>query len=202
MASRLSAKSYRRRTMIAMSIYVVLLLLVWPLARDADTQWLKIVCALTPVIPVLYVIALMTRKVLHSDELEQRTHLIGLGVATAVVSVYSLIGGFLAAAKVLPPNTAAVLLLWVFPLLVVAYSSVRGWVARRYGGDACGDESATSYTRFLMPAVLIGVVAVYAEFVKHDDYLAGIAAGMASVFILVVLFLGWRQWAKRKRVQE
>ena len=187
--------------MLAMTIYVALLLLVWPLAREADNPWLKIFYALAPVVPVLYVIALMTRRVLQSDELEQRTHLIGLGVATAIVSVLSLIGGFLAAAKVLPPDAASMLLLWVFPLLAVTYSSTRGWVARRYGGDACGDENSVNYSRFLLPAVLVGAVAVYAEFVKHDDYLAGIAAGMAAAFAAVALFLGWRRWTRTRRAR-
>lgn len=199
---RVSAKSYQRRTMFAMSIYVVLLLLVWPLARDADSEWLKIVCALTPVFPVLYVIAMMTRKVMQSDELEQRTHLIGLGAATAVVSVFSLIGGFLAAAKVLPPNAAAVLLLWVFPVLIVAYSSVRSWTARRYGSDGCTDGVSTKYVNFLALGILVGAVALYAAFIKHDDYLAGVAAGMSCAFIVFGLFFGWRHWTKRRHVQQ
>ena len=185
-----------------MTIYVALLLLVWPLARDADTAWLKVVCALAPVIPVLYVIALMARKILHSDELEQRTHLIGLGVATAVVSVFSLIGGFLAAAKVLSADVSALILLWVFPLLVATYSGVRGWVARRYGGDGCDEDGWSTSTRFLMAAVLLGAVAVYAEFIRHDDYLAGIAAGMASTFVVVALFRGWREWSKQRQARE
>jgi len=184
-----------------MTIYVALLLLVWPLARGADNSWLKLACALAPVVPVLYVIALMARKVLQSDELEQRTHLIGLGVATAVVSVFSLIGGFLAAAKVLPPDAAPVILLWVFPVLVVAYSGVRGWVARRYGGDSCGDEDSPFALRLLLPAALIGAVAAYAEFVKHDDYLAGIATGMAAGLVVVALFFGWRRWARSRRAR-
>jgi len=199
--SRISAKSYQRRTMFAMTIYVALLLLVWPLARDAGNPWLKLACALAPVVPVLYVIALMARKVMQSDELEQRTHLIGLGVATAVVSVFSLIGGFLAAAKVLPPDAASVLLLWIFPVLVVAYSSVRGWVARRYGSDSCGDEGSPFFLRLLLPAALVGAVAAYAEFIKHDEYLAGIAAGMASAFVVVALFLGLRRWARARHAR-
>jgi hypothetical protein len=188
--------------MLAMSIYIALLLLVWPLARDAGSLWLKVVCALAPIVPVLYVMALMAKKILQSDELEQRTHLIGLGVATAVVSVFTLIGGFLSAAKVLPADSAAIILLWVFPVLVLTYSAMRGWVARRYGSSGCDDGWSMGYRRPLYVAVLMGAVAIYAEFYAHDDYFAGIGAGIAASFVAVALYLGLRQRAQRKRAQE
>lgn len=187
--------------MIAMSVYIALLLLVWPLARETAALPLKILCALAPVVPLLYLIALMARRILQSDELEQRTHLIGLGVATAAVSVFSIVGGFLAASHVITQDVAAIVLLWVFPVLVLAYSIARARAARRYGTTGCEDESPL-YLRFLAAAGLVAAVAAYAWFYKHDDYMAGVALGMACVFALGALFFGWRRWSKGRRIDE
>src|SRR5215469_7471415 len=152
--ARLSEQSHQRRVMIAMAIYVAVFLWVWPLARSADGLWLKTAYALAPVPPILYVIWLMARRVLTSDELEQRTHLIGLGVATAVLSVYGIVSGFLAAAHVFDLDWAAAALVWIFPLLIVVYSATRAWAARRYGGGACDEDGMPRAIQFLYLAVI------------------------------------------------
>jgi len=103
-------KLYRQRLMLAMAIYIGVMLLAWPLVRTTDSLSLKVVLALAPVLPMLYVVWLMVRRVWHSDELEQRTHLIALGASTVVVGVLSLVGGFLAAA------TGLGWLMYPFPL--------------------------------------------------------------------------------------
>ncbi len=189
--------------MFAMSVYVTLLLVVWPLAREASTESLKIVCALAPVAPLLGVMALMARKILQSDELEQRTHLIGLGVATAVVSVFSIVGGFLALSKVLSADAAALILIWVFPVLVLTYSGVRGFVARRYGGGGCDEDDTTPLPlRFLGMFAIVGAVAGYGYFYKHDKEMGATALGMAAAFALAALFFGLRRWWTRRRSPE
>jgi hypothetical protein len=188
--------------MIAMSVYVALLLLVWPLARETAALPFKILCALAPVVPLLYVIALMARRILQSDELEQRTHLIGLGVATAVISIFCIAGGFLAVSKVITQDVAGLVLLWVFPILVLTYSGARAWVARRYGGGGCDDEESPLYQRFLAAAALVAAVAAYAYFYKHDLFMTDFALGMASALALGALVFGLRQWSKRRHVDE
>ena len=97
---RFQYKHYQRRLMLAMTGYVGFMLLVWPLARTVTSLPLKVLLALAPVLPMFYVIWLMARRIRDSDELEQRTHLIALGVATAAVGALSLVGGFLASAQV------------------------------------------------------------------------------------------------------
>ena len=99
--ARNAKRSYERRLIAAMTIYVIIMMMIWPLARSESNAWLKAVYALAPVPPMLYAIWLMAQRIIRSDELEQRTHMIGLGVSAAVVSVISLVSGFLAAANVL-----------------------------------------------------------------------------------------------------
>ena len=119
--SRNTKKYFQRRMMIAMAIYAFVVMLALPAARGSAEWPTKALLALAPVLPLLYVIWLMAERVRNADELEQRTHLVGLGVATAVASIFSLIAGFLAAAKVLSPEDSASALVWVFPLVMIGY---------------------------------------------------------------------------------
>ncbi|TAN04651.1 MAG: hypothetical protein EPN36_08080 [Rhodanobacteraceae bacterium] len=64
-------------------------------------------------------IALLARRVLASDEMQQRMHLVALSVATGVVSAASVVGGFLAMAEVW--RVGGDILFWVFPALCVTY---------------------------------------------------------------------------------
>ena len=112
--ARIQHKSFQRNFMLAMAAYLIVVLLVWPLARTVASLPLKVLCALAPMVPLVVAIGIMARRILHSDELEQRTHLVGLSVASVVVAVFSMVGGFLATAKLLSLDTCANLLLWIF----------------------------------------------------------------------------------------
>lgn len=86
---RIALVQYRRWMLAPMLVYVACMLLAWPQARSATALPMKITLALAPVVPVAAVIWLMAKRVVHNDELEQRVHMIGLGVATGVVAVLS-----------------------------------------------------------------------------------------------------------------
>ena len=133
--SRFSARRYRIQIFAVMAVYVVVLLAVWPYARHAESMPLKAVLALLPTLPVLVVIGLMVRRVMTSDEFEQRLHLLALSVATGVVAALSLVGGFLAAAHVVAFDGD--ILIWVFPALCGTYGVARLLFARRYGSSSC-----------------------------------------------------------------
>jgi hypothetical protein len=196
---RMSKGMYERRVMIAMSIYVALLLVVWPLSRDAADVGSKLFFALVPVLPLLYVIWLLAQRILQSDELEQRMHLIGLGVASAVVSVASLICAFLALAKLMTLETAALALMWVFPLMMITYGIVRSYAGRRYGVDGCDEGDAWPYyVRFMSLAVLFCGLAAYARWRAHDDYLTGMACGMACGMLITGGFF----WLRRRILKK
>lgn len=129
-----SRQRYRTSLWVLMSVYVALMLLVWPQVRGPHDLVVKMALALAPTLPVIGVIGLMMWRVLHADELEQRLHMIALSIASGVVAAASLVGGFLGAAGVL---TRGDLLIWVFPALCVVYGLARWLVARRYGADGC-----------------------------------------------------------------
>ncbi|MDE2083549.1 MAG: hypothetical protein KGI64_01670 [Xanthomonadaceae bacterium] len=200
--ARLSQRAQQRRVMIAMAIYVALFLWVWPLARSTDVLGLKTVYALTPAPPVLYVIWLMARRVLAGDELEQRTHLVGLGVAAAAVSIYGLGAGFLAAAHVLAPDWAATALVWIFPLLLLVYAAARAYAARRYGGSACDDDGAPRAMQFLYIAVIFAAIAAYIYWRHGDAQDTGLAVGMATGMLVGAAFFAIRQRLRRGSTQE
>jgi hypothetical protein len=154
--------------------------------------------ALLPVVPMIYVIWLLAQRIRASDELEQRTHLIGLGVATGVVAVISLVGGFLAAGRILSLEGAASFLLFIFPLLLLVYTATRAWVARRYGIDAlCDDDGVPLYQKFLVGALVLAAVAVWAYRKGAGDFELGMLAGMAGVLAAGALLFGLRRWRRR-----
>ncbi len=197
--SRLSHKQYQRHVMLAMSVYVGFMLLVWPAVRHMQSTPLKVLLALAPVLPMLYVIALMARRIRDSDELEQRTHLVALGVATAVVGAASLVGGFLAAAHVAPLD--GTVLIWVFPLMMLSYGTTRSWVGRRYGMSLSCEQDAEGmpmYLRLLTMAAALALLALLGHR-ELDDTGLGIVCGMAVAFAVLGAWLGASRLLARRR---
>jgi len=196
---RVSENYYQRRSMAAVVVYVAVVMLVRGPAREATNLPLQLLLALLPVVPMVYVIWLLARRIWVSDELEQRTHLIGLGVATGVVAVTSLVGGFLAAGRVLSLEVAASLLLFIFPLLLLSYTAGRAWVARRYGIDAlCENDGVPLYRKFLLGALLLAAVAGWTYLKGGDAFGLGMLAGMAGALALGALVFGMRRWRARR----
>ncbi|MBS0571115.1 MAG: hypothetical protein JSS28_10935 [Proteobacteria bacterium] len=194
---RLSQQSYQRRLMATMTVYVVVLLWLWPLARTAEGLWLKLAYSLAPVPPILYAIWLMARRVLAGDELEQRTHLIGLGVAAAAISVFGIVAGFLAASHAFASDWAAAALIWIFPLMIVVYTTARAWAARRYGGGGCEDENLPRSLRFLYLAGVFAAIAAWVYWSKGDADDMGLAAGMAVGMLGGATFFALLHWRRR-----
>lgn len=195
---RVTERRYQRRVVLAMVLYVAVLLLAWPLVHGTASALLKFALALLPTLPVLYVIWQMAQRVWRSDELEQRTHLIALGVSTAIVGVASLVGGFLAAAGVVQLDGS--ILIWVFPVMLLGYQAAQWWVVRHYGNEAActGDDADMPLRwRMLLAAGLIAVVGWFA-FRRRDAFDAGLFMGMAAAVVLVVLVQGIIHWRRRR----
>ena len=195
--ARLTPRQYQRHTLLAMSVYVGFMLLAWPTVRTADGTALKVLLALVPVVPMLYVIGLMARRILDADELEQRTHLIALGAATAVVGALSLVGGFLAAAQVF--KTDGAILIWVFPVMMLSYGITRWWVGRRYGMSlTCEEEHGLPVAvRFVSASVVIAAIAWFGR-PKLDDMALGVLCGMSASFLLASVVLALIRWRARR----
>jgi hypothetical protein len=199
--ARTAHRTHDRRIMIAMTIYIIVLLCVWPLAKAAGEPVPKFVYALTPVLPLFYVIWAMGQKIRHSDELEQRTHLIGIGVAAAAISVISIVSGFLAAANAITLAATSAVLMWIFPLMMLIYGAARSHAARRYGGGACDeDERLPLYLRLLWAAALLALAAAYLYFRSGHESAAGTMLGMAVAMAFGSAIFAVRRW-RRQRTQ-
>lgn len=133
--SRFLLSHYRRNVILLMAVYLALLLLLWPLTKTTPSLALKAVFALLPVLPMIGALWLIACKVMASDELQQRVHLIALSTATGVVSAASLAGGFLCATHVVELDGD--ILIWIMPALALVYAATRWIIGRRYGGLGC-----------------------------------------------------------------
>jgi hypothetical protein len=193
---RFSQKQYEWRVVAAMTVYSAFLLYVWPMVHSTGSYPLKVLLGVAPALPVIYVLGQMARRIRASDELEQRTHLIALGVAMGVVGALSLVGGFLSVAGVLALDGS--ILIWVFPVMMLSYGATRWWVLRGYGGAACDDEqSAWGWLRFtLVGAVLLLMAMLYPR--GLEGYRLGFLYGTGAGIFAGGLLMALRQWLKRR----
>lgn len=200
--SRITEKHYRGQLSLAMVAYMAAMLLVWPLSRTAASVPLKVLLAVVPVLPMLYVIVLMARRIAASDEFEQRVHLLALGAATALLGALSLVGGFLAAAGVLALDGS--ILIWVFPVTIASYGAARWWLlVRHYGGSAVCEEGGSLAWRLALLAGLSLMVVVVAWWRgRLDDFQAGLLCGMAPGMLFLAAAVVWRRRRSRRPVQE
>lgn len=197
--SRQIHRRYQREFWPAMTAYVAIMFLLWPLLPRVHDELLKIGLALLPVLPVLFVTRAMVRLVLGSDELEQRIHLIGLAVSVTVVGTLSLAGGFLAAAGVVKLDGAILTLIW--PALVVVYSVGRSWASRRYGGgDVMCDNGVAWHWRLLFMAVVFAAIAWLGRN-QLLDYQLGMLCGMAAGLAAWGLLLAVLRWRRGRRIE-
>jgi hypothetical protein len=198
--ARDNRRSYDVRIMIAMAVYVLVFLSVWPLVRGSSETYAKVAYALTPVLPLLYVIWVMAMRILRSDELQQRQHLIGLGVATMAISIISIIAGFLAAADLLSLDTTSIILVWIFPLLIIVYSIARGYAARRYGGSALcdDDERMPAWQRFAFGAAVSLFLAAFVYLRSGINPATEIIVVLAIGQLLAAAFF-YRRYARAQR---
>ncbi|AND70759.1 hypothetical protein ATSB10_33050 [Dyella thiooxydans] len=197
---RLSERQYRRQIGVTMTLYVIAMLAVWPLAKAAPGLWEKVALTLVPALPMLYVIGLLAYKIASSDELEQRTHLVALGVATAVTGSLSLVGGLLATSGAI--RLDGTVLIWVFPLIMFSYGATHWWVVtRRYGGSMdCDETSSWSLPLyFLLVAALLGVATLFAWWRGHmDGFSLGVMLGTQASFVGFAAWTAWRRWRRRR----
>lgn len=134
--ARVSKWRHNALVTAVMVAYVLLIVFEWPLVRSASEAPLRALLALVPALPIIAVIALSARYVMHDDELQQRLHLIALSIAVGVVSVLSVVGAFLVMAGIW--RVGGDVLVWVFPALCACFGVARMVLVRRTtGGWTC-----------------------------------------------------------------
>ncbi len=123
---------YKREFVPAMTGYVLVLpVSIWLLKSVEMNMGWRAAAALLPVVPMALVLRAFIRLVRRIDEMQQRIELEAVSIATAVVSLAWMSGGFLQSAKVINIS-GAVAMLWVFPAICLVYGIAKAIVFRRY----------------------------------------------------------------------
>lgn len=125
-------RRYTREILLAMAAYMVMVVATVSVLRDGGPEGpLRALVALLPVPPIAFVLRAMVRYIRDADEMQQRIELEAVSIATALIALLYMSGGFLQAAKVIDLPAAAVMI-WVFPLLCATYGVAKFLVMRRY----------------------------------------------------------------------
>ena len=124
-------RRYLREFLPPMLGYVVAVLLSTWLLKHVEDIALRAVLALLPVPPVALAMRAIVRFIRDADELQRRIELEAVSIATALVSLLYLAGGFLQTAKVIDIPAGAAML-WVFPLICLGYGFIKIAVGRRF----------------------------------------------------------------------
>ena len=136
----------------------------------------------------------MAVRVLRGDELEQRTHLIAIGVAAIAVALVSLVSGFLAAAGLLTLDTTAGVLVWIFPILLLVYGAARTLAARHYGSLGCEDERVPLYQRFLFSTAVTAAMALVVFLRTGALDVTLIVAAVSATQLAAAIWFGLKRW--------
>ncbi len=124
-------RRYLREFLPPMAGYLVALWISLTLLKQVEAEWLRALVALLPLPPIGFAMRAIVRYIRDTDELQRQIELEAVSIATALVSMLYLAGGFLQAAKVVDvPASAA--MIWVFPLVCLVYGLAKILVARRY----------------------------------------------------------------------
>jgi hypothetical protein len=114
-----------------MVAYLVLLVVSLLLLKQVEAPALRAAAALLPVVPIALTLRAIVRYIRDADELQRRIELEAVSLATALVSLVYMAGGFLQLAKVID-IPSGVAMIWVFPLLCATYGLLKAVVARRF----------------------------------------------------------------------
>jgi hypothetical protein len=111
--------------------YMVALWLSLTLLKRIDTEWLRALVALLPVPPIAFAMRAIMRYIRDADEMQRKIELEAVSIATALISLLYLAGGFLQLAKVVDIASSDAMI-WVFPLVCLSYGLAKIVVMRRY----------------------------------------------------------------------
>ena len=125
-----TTKRYLREFIYSMIAYVFTLsisLISLGFFADYPLNPARIVVALAPVIPVIFMIFAFLRYLNGIDELQQRIQLLAIGFAAGTTSMLAFSYGFLENVG-FPPIS----LMWVFPIMIGLWGIGLAFISRKY----------------------------------------------------------------------
>jgi hypothetical protein len=125
-----TAKRYFREFIYSMIAYIITLaisLIGLGFLADYPLNTARIITALAPVIPIIFMIFSFLKYLNGIDELQQRIQLQAIGFAAGTTSLLTFSYGFLEGVG-FPPIS----LLWVFPVMILLWGLGLAFISRRY----------------------------------------------------------------------
>ncbi len=121
-------RQYQVRFWIAMAAYLAIVIPVTNAAGHASGA-LRIVLALTPLLPIIAVLVSAVAMIRGIDELERQIHIEALAAAAGVTALLSVTYGFLEVAHFPHPSAW-----YTYGVVMLAWGAASPFVARRYKG--------------------------------------------------------------------
>ena len=125
-----AAKRYLREFIYSMIAYVLTLvpsIIAVNSLRDYPFAPARVLVALTPVVPVAFMVYFFIRYLNDIDELQQRIQLLSIGFAAGTTGLLTFSYGFLE--NVGFPRIS---LLWIFPIMILLWGLGQAFISRRY----------------------------------------------------------------------
>lgn len=121
-------RRYMKELFLSMTAYIVILTTSLTILKNYEfSKFWQVVIALSPAIPVVFVIIAIMRLLIDSDELQQRVQLLATSFAAAVTGLVTFSYGFLE--NVGFPKFPT---FFVFPMLIAIWGISLGYFSRRY----------------------------------------------------------------------
>lgn len=124
-------RRYMKRVWPACAVYLLTVIATMGTVQLVSSQALRALLSVLPVIPIAWMMYAMVMYLREVDEMQRRIEAEAICVAALVTSMAYLTGGFLAAAKVFQPSAASVMI-WVFPVMMLVYGTAKMVITRRY----------------------------------------------------------------------
>ena len=121
-------RRYIKEFLIAMSMYVIVLIVSISILNRLELPKLwQIVISIAPALPVAFIILVLMRLLINSDELQQRVQLLATSFAAALTGLITFSYGFLE--NVGFPKFPTFL---IFPLMIVLWGISLAYFSKRY----------------------------------------------------------------------
>ena len=121
-------RRYVKEFLITMSTYVIVLILSISILKRVELpKFWQIVISLAPALPVAFIILVLMRLLIDSDELQQRVQLLATSFAAALTGLITFSYGFLE--NVGFPKFPT---FFIFPLMIVLWGISLAYFSKRY----------------------------------------------------------------------